>query len=122
MSSGPHQMNIGWREVRTSRTVTRRLCGQVWGGPSEVFDQSNTLVRAPSSPPLPKKSPTSSRPIHKNLTHTPVVAYSPRLAAHNGRLPVVSPHLFQGLRSQRLRICPRYRWMAIGLFAKVELI
>src|SRR5580692_4950155 len=63
MSSGPHQMNIGWREVRTSRTVTRRLCGHVSGGPSDVFDQSYPRVRAPISPPPAKKSLTTSTPI-----------------------------------------------------------
>src|SRR5690349_17253746 len=63
MSSGPHQMNIGWREVRTSRTVTRRLCGHVSGEPSDVFDQSNPLVKAPISPPPAKKSLTNSPPI-----------------------------------------------------------
>jgi hypothetical protein len=62
-SSGPHQMNIGWREVRTSRTVTRRLCGHVSGEPSDVFDQSNPLVKAPISPPPAKKSLTTSPPI-----------------------------------------------------------
>src|SRR5215207_1466781 len=64
MSSGPHQMNIGWREVRTSRTVTRRLCGHVSGEPSEDFDQSNPLVSAPISPPPARKSPTTSPTIH----------------------------------------------------------
>src|SRR6476660_4399233 len=72
MSSGPHQMNIGWREVRTSRTVTRRLCGHVSGEPSDVFDQSNPLVKAPISPPPAKKSLTTSPPIHAtSLRHLP---------------------------------------------------
>src|SRR6478736_8238276 len=73
MSSLPHQMNIGWRVVRTSRTVTRRLCGQVRGGPSEVFDQSNPRVRAPISPPSARKSPNASLLITRNLTRTFVV-------------------------------------------------
>src|ERR1700722_15169851 len=60
MSSGPHQMNIGWPEVRTNRTVTRRLCGHVSGVPMPVLDQSNALVRAPISPPPAKKSSARS--------------------------------------------------------------
>src|ERR1700722_3136593 len=64
-------MKLGWGKVRTSRTVTRRLCGHAWGEPSEVFDQSKARVRAPSSPPPAKKSPTSSPSIRKNLTQTP---------------------------------------------------
>src|SRR6185369_1305929 len=60
MRSLPHQMNIGWRVVRTSRTVTRRLCGHVSGGPSGVFDQSNARVSAPISPPSARKSPAAS--------------------------------------------------------------
>ncbi len=31
---------IGWREVSMIRMAVRRLCGQVWGGPSGVMDQS----------------------------------------------------------------------------------
>ena len=51
-------MNIGWREVSINRTATRRLCGHISGGPSEVFDQSYARVRAPVSPPAAKKSLT----------------------------------------------------------------
>jgi hypothetical protein len=57
-------MNIGCPEVRTSRTVTRRLCGHVWGAPSDVFDQSNALVKAPISPPPARKSLDVAPPIH----------------------------------------------------------
>src|SRR4051812_28562977 len=65
-------MNIGWREVRTSRTVTRRLCGHVWGGPSGVFDQSNARVRTPISPPAARKSLAKSALIlATSLRHLP---------------------------------------------------
>jgi hypothetical protein len=43
-----------------SRTVTRRLCGHLSGGPSEVLDQSNARVDAPISPPPARKSLTGS--------------------------------------------------------------
>ncbi len=85
MSSGPHQTNIGWREVRTSRTVTRRLCGHVSGEPSDVFDQSNPRVRAPISPPPAKKSLTTSSPIRTTSLKRSRQAYSRTSAKHNGR-------------------------------------
>src|SRR5580704_17544701 len=112
MSSSPHQMNIGWREVRTRRTVTRRLCGQVWGGPSEVFDQSKARVRAPSSPPPAKKSPTSSPSIRKNLTQTP--AAEPYVC--NVQWPALGsqPTIFQRPNRQRRLIFLRRR--RIGIF------
>src|SRR5258705_2095789 len=86
MSSGPHQMNIGWREVRTSRTVTRRLCGHVSGEPKDVFDQSNALVKAPSSPPPARKSLTSSPPIPATSLNDRHRAYSRSSEKHNLRL------------------------------------
>src|SRR3954447_27071349 len=56
-------MNIGWRDVRTSRTVSLRLCGHVSGAPSGVFDQLKARVNAPISPPAAKKSLVISPPI-----------------------------------------------------------
>ena len=38
------------------RTATRRLCGQVSTGPTEVCDQSSARTRLPISPPPVKGS------------------------------------------------------------------
>src|ERR1700685_303022 len=51
MSSGPHQRNIGWRELSMMPTVALRLAGHDSTGPSGVFDQSSERTRAPGSPP-----------------------------------------------------------------------
>jgi hypothetical protein len=52
MSSGPHQMNIGWREWTTMATADLRLCDQRDIGPRGVAAQSKRPIRAPISPPL----------------------------------------------------------------------
>src|ERR1700689_306589 len=56
MSSGPHQMNIGWLVLSRMRPAVRRLCGQVSGFPSGLDDQSCARVNAPISPPPARKS------------------------------------------------------------------
>src|SRR4051794_32322213 len=68
-------MNIGWRELRTRRTVTRRLCGHVSGDPSDVLDQSNARVKSPISPPPAKKSLTGSTlPMATPVTRYRIIA------------------------------------------------
>src|SRR5712664_2118125 len=56
MSSGPHQMNIGWLVFSRMRTAVRKLCGHASGGPSGLADQSYARVNAPISPPPARKS------------------------------------------------------------------
>src|ERR1700722_584304 len=97
-------MNIGWREVRTSRTVTRRLCGHAWGEPSEVFDQSKARVSAPSSPPPAKKSPTSSPSIRKNLTQK--LAAEPTATPLQLPAPARPPTFFRRLNPEKARDMP----------------
>src|SRR6478736_3303028 len=41
-SDGPHQTNIGNRELRQMLTAMRRLCGQSCEGPNGVADQSRS--------------------------------------------------------------------------------
>src|ERR1700682_5220200 len=56
MSSGPHQMNIGWLVLSRMRSAVRKLCGQVSCLPSGLADQSQARVNAPISPPPARKS------------------------------------------------------------------
>lgn len=51
MSLGPQAIRIGKVEDRHRLTEVRRLCGQLTGGPSGVFDQSIERISAPISPP-----------------------------------------------------------------------
>src|SRR5580698_4942214 len=51
MSSGPHQRNIGWRELSINPTTALRLAGHNSTGPRAVFDQSKARAAAPASPP-----------------------------------------------------------------------
>jgi hypothetical protein len=46
---GPHQTNIGKRELRQIDTAMRRLSGQPATGPSGVRDQSDARSRRPVS-------------------------------------------------------------------------
>src|SRR5688500_9783408 len=48
--SGPHQTNMGNRELRQMPTAVRRLGGQAEGSPRGVEDQSKSLTRAAMSP------------------------------------------------------------------------
>jgi len=53
-------MNMGWRVFSISRTVRRRLWGQVAGLPNVEFRQSWARINAPISPPLSRKSNVAS--------------------------------------------------------------
>src|ERR1700679_2068578 len=77
MSCGPHQMNIGWLVLSSSRTAVRRLCGQVSGRPSGLNDQSWARISAPISPPPARKSPalamgTLTFNMQRNPTPSPI--------------------------------------------------
>src|SRR5678815_4956401 len=47
---GPHQTNIGNRELRQMPTATRRLCGHCSGTPSGVLAQSKARTLSAISP------------------------------------------------------------------------
>ena len=62
VSSGPHAIHIENREVRTTCTIERRLCGHVAGGPSGVCSQSTFIMSAPTSPADWNRRSMSSAP------------------------------------------------------------
>src|SRR5215472_6163251 len=61
MSSLPHQINIGWLEVRIIRTQVLRFSGHVSGRPKTVCDQSKERIRWAISL-LPGKMRSNSGP------------------------------------------------------------
>ena len=63
INCGPHQTNMGKRELRQIPTATRKLCGHCWGGPSGVLSQSKARTIAAISPrPLMAASAARSSP------------------------------------------------------------
>src|SRR5918999_482699 len=54
-NSGPHQSDMGKRELRQMLTAIFRASGHVSGGPSSVSDQDFARMSAPISPPSARK-------------------------------------------------------------------
>ena len=74
---GPHQTNMGKREMRQMLTAISRLCGQLSTGPSDVLDQSNARMRSPISPPPARQSNPVTLNGSSSFTIVEGIVYAP---------------------------------------------